>query len=105
MRYTDGWLDKEQFAFSTKGSVETGYMAKVLEVGAAAHGHMLAIVDQFASRSILKRACSPTKPRPRLQQRDLLARLRQGHTRRQPRQSSSDHDHVAHAEIRDLASV
>ena len=82
--------EEVQPAVALEAVVDAHAAAEVDQVGAAAHGNVLASVDPPAGRRILERAGPPAEPPPGLEQFDRDARLTQSRRRGQPGQAAAD---------------
>ena len=72
----------------------THALAKVGQIGAAGHAHVLAVIDQLAGGGILERASAAAEAGAALEQGDPQAASRQRSRRREPGQPTA-HDQDA----------
>jgi hypothetical protein len=84
--------EKSEFGLPAKQPVDPDPPAKVGQVGAASHAHVLAVVDQFAGGGVRERAGTAAEPGSALEQADPDTSTGQAGGGGQPGKSTTD-DH------------
>ena len=86
--------DEPQRAVAAKGISQTGLPAEIEEVGAAAHRHVLAGIDQATRHRVLERGGSATSAAAGLQNGHADIGCRERRRRRKASQTTTDDDNV-----------